>query len=127
MILGVGTDLLDQKRIEQTVSRFGQRFVHRVLNEQEREQYARASKPLNFLAKRFAVKEAASKALAVGIGAQANLHDFTVVKSASGAPSLQITGVAAETANALGVTHAHVSLSDETPFVLAFVVLSRST
>lgn len=124
MILGIGTDLLDQGRIERSLTRFGDRLVKRVLNEQERAAYTAAHAPANFLAKRYAVKEAAAKALGVGIGARANLHDFTVVKTELGAPLLRISGVARQTADALGVRHAHVSISDEYPQVLAFVVLS---
>lgn len=124
MIRGVGTDLLDQRRIESALARFGSRLVNRVLNERERLEYQAASKPANFLAKRFAVKEAAAKALGVGIGAQANLHDFTIVKTGLGAPLLEIQGVAKHTADSLGVTAAHVSISDEQPLILAFVVLS---
>lgn len=124
MILGVGTDLLDQGRIERSLQRFGDRLTKRVLNERERAAYEAAHAPANFLAKRYAVKEAAAKALGVGIGARANLHDFTVVKTELGAPLLEISGVAKQTADALGVRYAHVSISDEYPQVLAFVVLS---
>ncbi len=124
MILGIGTDLLNQVRIEKSLARFGDRLVKRVLNEQERKAFAAAHAPANFLAKRYAVKEAAAKALGVGIGARANLHDFTVVKTELGAPLLEISGVAKHTADSLGVRYAHVSISDEYPQILAFVVLS---
>ncbi len=124
MIIGVGTDLLDQRRVEKVHQRFGARFASRVLGENEFEQYLQAKHPVNFLAKRFAVKEAAAKALGVGIGARANLHDFFLKKTRDGAPILEIGGVARATANHLGVADAHVSLSDEPPYILAFVVLS---
>lgn len=125
MIIGIGTDMVDVRRIETVYGRFGTRFSNRVLNPDERLVFQAKKYSINFLAKRYAVKEAAAKALGVGIGARANLHDISIVNDAAGAPSLHLTGVARSTAVALGVEYRHVSISDELPYALAFVVLSR--
>lgn len=126
MILGIGTDMADIRRIEKVYSRHGKRFVHRVLNTEERQRWAEHHNPLVYLAKRYAVKEAAAKALGVGIGARANLHDFTVSYTPAGAPLLNLAGRARQTADQIGVTAAHVSITDEWPYALAFVVLSKT-
>ncbi|MGJ8687634.1 MAG: holo-ACP synthase [Spongiibacteraceae bacterium] len=125
MIVGIGTDMVDIRRIEAVYARFGERFSNRVLNPQEVLAFQVKNFSVNFLAKRYAVKEAAAKALRVGIGARANLHNISIVNDAAGAPSLQFTGVAHSTAVALGVECSHVSITDEPPYALAFVVLSR--
>ncbi|QQD19220.1 holo-ACP synthase [Spongiibacter nanhainus] len=124
MIVGIGTDMADIRRIEDVYSRHGDRFVRRVLNVQERQRWAEHHNPVAYLAKRYAVKEAAAKALGVGIGARAKLHDFTVSYTPVGAPQLNLSGQAKQTADEIGVTAAHVSISDEWPYALAFVVLS---
>ena len=97
MIVGIGTDMADIRRIEDVYSRHGDRFVRRVLNVQERQRWAEHHNPVAYLAKRYAVKEAAAKALGVGIGARAKLHDFTVSYTPVGAPQLNLSGQAKQT------------------------------
>lgn len=125
MVIGIGTDMVDIRRIEKVYDRHPIRFANRVLNEEERRRWREHPNPVAYLAKRYAVKEAAAKALGVGIGARANLHDFSVSYSPEGAPRLLINGIAKHTADSMGVGQAHVSISDEWPYALAFVVLSR--
>lgn len=123
MILGIGTDLTQVSRIEAALARTGERFSHRVLNSEE---LARAPQPMtaSFLAKRWAAKEAAAKALGSGIGGQAHFHDFTVSNDPSGAPQLTLSGQALETSKGEGVWH--LSLSDDGGFALAFVTWSKA-
>ena len=123
MILGIGTDLTQISRIDAALHRSGERFSHRVLNAEE---LARAPQPMtaSFLAKRWAAKEAAAKALGTGIGEQANFHDFTITNDALGAPQLTLSGQALKTANGEGVWH--LSLSDDGDFALAFVTWSKA-
>lgn len=123
MILGIGTDLTQVSRIDSALERSGERFSHRVLNADE---LARAPQPMtaSFLAKRWAAKEAAAKALGTGIGEQANFHDFTITNDALGAPQLTLSGQALKTSNAEGVWH--LSLSDDGDFALAFVTWSKA-
>ena len=123
MILGIGTDLTQISRIDSVLERSGERFSHRVLNADE---LARAPQPMtaSFLAKRWAAKEAAAKALGTGIGEQAHFHDFTIANDPSGAPRLTLSGQALKTSNGAGVWH--LSLSDDGDFALAFVTWSKA-
>ncbi len=123
MIVGIGTDIVSCERIAGVYRRHGERFINKILADSEKVDLARAASVTAFLAKRFAAKEAAAKALGVGIGAKAGLHDIAVVKDAQGAPRLQFSGVAAETARSRGVAANHISLSDENDYAVAFVVL----
>lgn len=125
MIVGIGTDLVDCRRIAGVYQRFGQRFAEKILAPDERPLLPSGDAAIGFLAKRFAAKEAVAKALGVGIGGRAGLHDIVVLRNADGAPQLQLCGAAQVTAEQLGVSATHISLSDEQQMALAFVVLSR--
>lgn len=121
MILGVGTDLTQISRIQRVLDRSGLRFVERVLSPDE---LARAPKDFSasWLAKRWAAKEAAAKALGCGIGTKAGFHDFVTGHTDQGAPTLTLTGLALTTSQARG--HWHLSLSDDGDYAQAFVVWS---
>lgn len=125
MIVGIGTDLVTVSRVARVHARFGERFARRVLHVCEFDDYRRHADPARFLAKRFAVKEAAVKALGTGERAGVLLRDFRVRHDALGKPLLEVSGVAEERCRTGGVTARHVSLSDEGDLVSAFVVLER--
>lgn len=121
MILGIGTDLAQISRIQKALDTSGARFVERVLSPLEQ---ADAPNPMtaSWLAKRWAAKEAAAKALGCGIGAQAGFHDFVTGYTPEGAPTLQLAGAAKQTSQGQGVWH--LSLSDDGDFAQAFVIWS---
>jgi len=129
MILGIGSDICDIRRIEKTLARFGDRFISRVYTETEQ---ARSERRPNqraaSYAKRFAAKEACSKALGTGIARGVFWRDMGVTNLSSGQPTLQLTGGAAARLAALtppGYTpHIHVSLTDDYPLALSFVMIS---
>ncbi len=91
-MIGIGTDIVEIGRIEQVLARHGERFIHRVLVPAEREQCAEVPDATRFLAKRFAAKEAISKALGTGIGVSLSWQDLIVERSPSGAPSVALSG-----------------------------------
>ncbi|MBP2845308.1 holo-ACP synthase [Dickeya oryzae] len=122
-ILGLGTDIVEITRIEAIVGRSGDRLARRVLSPQEWIQYQSHSQPVRFLAKRFAVKEAAAKALGTGIRDGLAFAQFEVVNDALGKPCLRFLACAAELAQALGVQHVHVSLADERHYACATVII----
>lgn len=122
-LVGVGTDLVRIDRIEQAVLRSGERFVRRILRPEEVEIYNASSHPVRYLAKRFAAKEAASKALGCGIG-KVSWQDFLVNSDELGAPRLDCYDSAWERLQECGAKRALISLSDEQEHALAFVVLS---
>ena len=88
MIYGIGTDIVSVKRIEKSLAKFGDRFLHKILNDVEVAEYAQTPHPARFLAKRFAVKEAFSKAYGTGIGAEVSLHDVGLTHDPRGKPMI---------------------------------------
>ena len=125
MIHGVGTDLVSVKRIEDALFRYGDRFLHRILGESEVAEYAQSNQPARFLAKRFAAKEAFSKAWGTGIGEAVGWHDVSVVHDARGKPMLAPSAALAEKFLQENIVAAHISLSDEDDHAMAFVVLEK--
>ena len=123
MILGTGTDLIDIRRIERALARFGHRFARRVLVEDEYQRFCTQVKPAHYLAKRFAAKEAFSKAMGTGIHFPVNWHNVSVVNERSGKPYLQFSEPLAALIEQRGISRAHLSLSDEVEMACAFVVL----
>lgn len=123
MIYGVGTDLIEIPRIAKALERFGERFALRILCEPEMRRYRLHRKPVAYLAKRFAAKEAFTKALGTGIHAPANWHGVWVVNLASGKPELHFAAPLAEMLKARKITRAHLSLTDERELASATVIL----
>lgn len=127
MILGIGVDLTDIRRIERSIERFGVRFLNRCFSPDEQQACeGRADRAARY-ARRYAAKEAFAKALGTGIGEHAGLTEIEVVSAPNGKPDLRISGSAARTLAALAPTGrravAHVSIADEPPYAQAFVVL----
>lgn len=123
MILGVGTDIVQRERIERSLHRWGDRFARRILSARELEIFHEHHQPTAYLAKRFAGKEAAAKALGTGIG-KVSWQDISIVNDRAGMPVLELTGPALALFTARGAGNIHVSLADEKDYALAFVVLS---
>jgi holo-[acyl-carrier protein] synthase len=123
MIYGVGTDVVEIERIRSALQRFGSRFARRILCDPELKKYTAHRLPANYLAKRFAAKEAFAKALGTGIRAPANWHGVWVSNLRSGKPVLEFSGPLKEFLKDKGVARAHVSLSDEKGVAFATVIL----
>jgi holo-[acyl-carrier protein] synthase len=127
MIIGIGSDLIDIRRVERTLERFGERFTRRVFTEIEREKSDRRATRAATYAKRFAAKEACSKALGSGIRMGVAWREMGVVNLASGQPTLHLTGGAKERLDALvpagHVASIHLTMTDDHPLAQAFVVI----
>ena len=124
MIIGVGTDLCDISRIYEILLRFPYRLAERILTKEELKEYPKnINHQAAFLAKRFAAKEATAKALGVGIGL-ISWTDIEIKHNKNGAPCLNLKNMAKKIANDKGVNDQYISLSDESRYALAFVVLS---
>lgn len=123
MIVGLGTDIAEIARIEQVLARSGTAFAARILTPQELELFSARKQQGRFLAKRFAAKEAASKALGTGIAGGVSFQDFIISNDALGKPVLSLQGKAAELAEGAGVTALHLSISDERHYAVATVIL----
>lgn len=122
-MIALGTDILKVERIVEVVDRLGDRFVRRILTDEEREEYAQSGLPNRLLAKRFAAKEAVAKALGTGIGRGVSWQDIQIDHDEMGAPRVLLSGGAAEVAKARGGTTILLSLSDEEDYVVAFAAL----
>ena len=123
MIYGVGTDLIEISRVERALARFGARFAQRILCEPELQRFNAHVKPAAYLAKRFAAKEAFSKALGTGIHAPANWHGVWVVNHRSGKPQLEFSVALADFMSSRGIRRSHLTLTDERGMAAATVIL----
>ena len=122
-ILGIGMDIVETKRIADSLERFGDRFLHRVFLEGE-VAYSNSMKfPPLHLAARFAAKEAISKAFGTGIGREIGWRDMEIVREPSGAPKVVLHGRAEEYARKRGVKEIHVSLSHTADYGAASAVI----
>ena len=124
MIYGIGTDIVAVKRLQGMWDRHGERALDKLLAEPERADFARAADKGRFLAKRFAAKEAFSKALGTGIRPPAVMPAIAVSHDELGKPVLVCCGQLLEMIENLGLK-AHLSLSDEADYAIAYVILER--
>ncbi|MEQ8936750.1 MAG: holo-ACP synthase [Amphiplicatus sp.] len=127
MIIGIGNDLMDIRRIEKTLARHGERFTHRVFTDIERTKSDRRKLRAASYAKRFAAKEACAKALGTGLSQGVFWRDMGVVNLPGGKPTLALTGGAAERlAKILPAGHVadiHLTITDEFPLAQAIVII----
>ena len=130
MIVGVGTDLCDIRRIEDTIARHGDRFIDRIFTPVERRIAERRANPAATYAKRFAAKEACAKALGTGFREGVFFRDLGVVNLPSGRPTMVLTGAALCRLNAIVpggfCPRIDLAITDEYPLAQAFVVISAS-
>jgi holo-[acyl-carrier protein] synthase len=123
VIYGVGTDVVEIGRIEKALERFGERFAQRILCEPELLRFKSHRMPAAYLAKRFAAKEAFTKALGTGIHAPANWHGVWVENLPSGKPVLQFSEGLTHLLEQRKILHSHLSLTDERGVAMATVIL----
>ena len=125
MIFGIGTDIVAIERLERLLARYGDKVARRILTPRELAQYAAAKQPARLLAKRFAAKEAFGKALGVGIRYPATLRSVGVGHDARGKPCFELSVVLNQLFEERGL-QAHLSISDEAEFAVAFAVLEKA-
>lgn len=123
MIFGIGTDIVEVSRIEESINQFGDDFARRILAESEFESYLQSQIKARFLAKRFAAKEAFSKALGTGLRAPATFQNIAVSHDALGKPVLVLAPELLVYLLDKNITQTHISISDEKNLATAFVVL----
>jgi holo-[acyl-carrier protein] synthase len=122
-VLGIGIDLVENARIQHSIERFGERFLHRVFTAGEIAYCQSMKFPERHFAARFAAKEALSKAFGTGIGKAMGWHDIDIRKKPSGEPFLVLTGGAEELATQRGVKNALITLSHTDHHAMAVIVL----
>lgn len=127
MIIGLGSDLINIHRVEETLSKFGDRFTHRVFTELERQKSDRRNQRAASYAKRFAAKEACAKALGTGLRAGVYWRDMGVVNAPSGKPTMKLTGGAQKRLQSMTPaghdTVIHITITDDDPWAQAFVII----
>jgi holo-[acyl-carrier protein] synthase len=123
MVLGLGTDLIETRRVQESIDRFGERFLERIFSKGEIAYCKRKKNAAESFAARFAAKEAGAKALGTGISHGVSWREFEVKREASGKPSLHLSGRAAELAGAMGVKRIQLSLTHSRELAMAVVVV----
>jgi holo-[acyl-carrier protein] synthase len=123
-IIGIGTDIVQIRRIQTAMERHGDVFARRILHPNEFALFLDKSQPELYLAKRFAAKEAVAKALGTGIAQGVSFEDIETFNNKAGKPEFCLHGKSREKALALGVTDYHLSLSDEKDYAVAYVLLT---
>ena len=127
MIIGLGNDIVDIRRIEQTLEKYGERFIDRIFTDIERRKSERRAERAASYAKRFAAKEACSKALGTGFRAGVFWKDMGVVNEPSGRPTMILTGGAADRLKRITpdghVARIHLTITDDFPYAQAIVMI----
>src|SRR6185369_17842027 len=130
MILGIGNDIIDIRRIEKSIERFGDRFIQRIFTEVEQKKSDRRANRAASYAKRFAAKEACSKALGTGLNHGVFWRDMGVINLPSGKPTLKLTGGALARLEAMTpqgmVAQIDLTITDDFPQAQAIVIISAN-
>jgi len=126
MIFGIGVDVLEAKRIDETLKRFGTRFVQHLLMPAEQVQLAKTQRPARFVAMRFAAKEAIVKAMGTGFAHGVWIRDVGVVQNSWGKPEVVFSERGERVRRGLGIGEGHVTLTDEAGLVVAVAVLMKA-
>jgi holo-[acyl-carrier protein] synthase len=126
MIFGIGTDIVELSRVQEVHDRFGERFVDRLLMDEERVLFEKSKQPVRFLAMRFAAKEATVKALGTGFAHGVWIRDVGIVNNDWGRPEIIWSARGQKVCDDLGAGEGHVSLTDDAGLILAFAVVMRA-
>ena len=126
MIYGIGTDIVEVARIEDSLARFGDAFAQRILTEREWLAFVRSNTQARFLAKRFAAKEAFAKALGTGLREPATFQNIGIAHDDLGKPVLDLAEPLQAFLDQRGILQQHLSISDEKALAAAFVVLEKA-
>ena len=126
MILGIGIDMVEIRRIEAGLARYGRRFAERVLSPAEIREYDASPRPAEFVARRFAAKEALVKAAGTGFRSGLFPREISIGHDGLGRPALQFSEQARSVLDRLGVARSHLSISDEREYALACVLLEAN-
>lgn len=124
-IRGIGTDIVDIKRITVVWQKYGLRFAKHILSPDELQGLTKAKQPAHFLAKHFAAKEAVAKALGTGFRNNVYLTQISIIKDNLGKPEVDFLLATKEFVGSLGQITCHISISDEIHYAIAFVILQK--
>ena len=122
MIKGTGIDIVEVQRVKASIDKYGDSFLRHFLTEQEISELPEGNQRFQSCAGRWAAKEAVAKALGTGFGAECEWRDICIVNDKAGAPKANLSGTAAKTAKARGITSIHISISHENKFACAMAI-----
>jgi len=125
MIHGIGIDLVDIRRMQDNIERFGERFAGKILSTSEMLEYSNINKPASFLARRFAAKEALAKALGTGFSNGFTFKNITIIHGQDGQPAIRCAGKMLEFMSLSRIGNSHLSITDEKDYACAFVILEK--
>jgi holo-[acyl-carrier protein] synthase len=125
MIYGIGTDIVEVKRIREVLNRYGISLAKKILTSQELLTYKRTEGKENFLAKRFAAKEAFAKALGTGMRFPVNFKSIEIIHDSLGKPKIKTISKLTLLVKSYNIRHCHLSISDEKNLAAAFVILEQ--
>lgn len=125
MIHGIGIDLVDVRRMQENIERFGERFAGKILSTSEMLEYSKINKPASFLARRFAAKEALAKALGTGFNNGVTLKNITISHGLDGQPAINCAGKMLEIMSLQGISSSHLTITDEKDYACACVILEK--
>jgi holo-[acyl-carrier protein] synthase len=125
VIFGIGIDLVETARVERLLAEYGERFARRVLTDLEWPGYQRTTKPVLFVANRFAAKEAFSKAMGTGFRYPVTLQNISVVQNKAGKPGYVVSDALAAVMRAQDIAGHHLTISDEKTMACAVAVLEK--
>ncbi len=125
MILGIGTDITRISRIKESIMKFENAFLDKVFTDIEQKEGKQRKSGFIFFAGRWAAKEAFSKAIGTGFGENCQWKDINVINEESGKPSIKLTGLTKSFTKSLGVKNIHVTISHESEYASAFVILEK--
>lgn len=126
MIHGIGIDMVDIRRMQENINRFGARFAGKILSASEMREYSKVDKPASFLARRFAAKEALAKALGTGFSNGITLKNITIIHGQDGQPAISCAGKMLAVMSARGIDSSHLTITDERDYACACVILEKS-
>jgi len=126
-IIGIGIDLCEVARVENSLQKHGDRFADKILHPNEKKHFEQQKFQARFLAKRFAAKEAFAKAMGTGIAHGVTFPNIEIYNDELGKPGLKLHSSTQEKLAALGATHVHLSISDERETAIAQVIIERIT
>jgi len=126
MIHGIGIDMVDVRRMQENIERFGARFAGKILSASEMQEYSAVDKPASFLARRFAAKEALAKALGTGFNNGVTLKNITIIHGLDGQPAIACAGKMLEVMSARRIGSSHLTITDEKDYACACVILEKS-
>ena len=126
MIHGIVIDLVEIRRMQENIERYGERFAGKILSTNEMLEYSKINKPASFLARRFAAKEALAKALGTGFSNGITLKSITIIHGQDGQPAISCAGKMLEIMSLRRIGSSHLSITDEKDYAFACVILEKS-